>query len=223
MIPKNIHYCWFGRGSYPKNVKKCIETWAFHLPDYKFYLWNENNSPLDIPFIKKAYLAKKYAFVSDYVRFWAILNYGGIYLDTDMFLIKSLTPLLNNNTFFGYESEEHVLINGAIFGAIENSRFISELVQKYKTLEFTQNLSDIKVPAIITSAYNNFRDKEEIVIYDYDYFYPFPFKERDNMKSFRNYSSNNTYSIHLWNLSWQSNAMKNKIKIRNWIKRNLNI
>ena len=72
MIPKKIHYCWFGPKPFPKLVKECLATWKEHFPDYEFYLWNETNSPMDVAFVKEAYSAKKYAFVSDYVRFWAL-------------------------------------------------------------------------------------------------------------------------------------------------------
>ena len=84
-IPKTIHYCWFGRGEKPEIVKKCIDTWKDKLSDYKIIEWNEDNFDINQnDYVKEAYKAKKFAFVSDYVRVYALYNYGGIYLDTDV-------------------------------------------------------------------------------------------------------------------------------------------
>ena len=101
MIPKIIHYCWFGPNKLNNTAINCIKSWKKNLPDYQIKLWNEKNVNLDIPFVNKAYAANKYAFVSDYIRLWAIYNEGGIYLDTDMLVLKSLDPFLNYSCFLG--------------------------------------------------------------------------------------------------------------------------
>ena len=100
MIPKKIHYCWFGGNPLPETVQRCINSWRKFCPDYEIIEWNESNYNIHkIPFIAEAYDAKKYAFVSDYARLDIIYNEGGIYLDTDVELIRSLDTLLSNNSF----------------------------------------------------------------------------------------------------------------------------
>ena len=102
MIPKIIHYCWFGNTPIPLTAHKCLESWKKYLPEYEIILWNEENSPMKIPFVRDAYKAKKYAFVADYVRIWAVYTYGGIYMDTDMLVIRPMGELLEKlELFFG--------------------------------------------------------------------------------------------------------------------------
>ena len=96
-IPKVIHYCWFGGHEKPKLINKCLETWKRYLKDYEIMEWNEENFNIDIcSFTKEAYEDKKWAFVSDYCRLWVLYNYGGIYLDTDIEILKPLDDLLDN-------------------------------------------------------------------------------------------------------------------------------
>lgn len=97
MIPKIIHYCWFGRGSMPKVVTWCVESWKRKCPDYKIKLWNEDNFDVNsVPFVKQAYELKKYAFVADYVRMYALYHDGGTYLDSDEYILKGIDDLLDN-------------------------------------------------------------------------------------------------------------------------------
>ena len=97
MIPKVIHYCWFGRNPKPVSVQKCIESWKKYLPDYEIREWNNTNfEAMSVKFTAEAMAKKKYAFVSDYVRLHALYKYGGVYLDTDVKVLKSFNNLLNN-------------------------------------------------------------------------------------------------------------------------------
>ena len=100
MIPKIIHYCWFGGKELPNLAEKCIASWKKQLPDYKIICWSEENFDIDnsVPYLKEAYSKKKFAFVSDYVRLYALYNYGGIYLDTDVEVIRDFSPLLNDKS-----------------------------------------------------------------------------------------------------------------------------
>ncbi len=196
MIPKNIHYCWFGPKPQPKLVKKCITTWKKCLPDYELCLWNEQNSPMDHPFVQQAYRAKKYAFVADYVRFWVLYHYGGIYLDTDMYVIKSFDELLGYDCFFGYEDDKQNFVSCGVIGCVPQNNIINQIVEKYDNLSFnSNNLSEFIVPRLITPLV------KEAAIMPYDYFYPFPFKERKS-KNYMNYVTQDTYAIHLWDISW---------------------
>jgi len=205
MIPKKIHYCWFGFKPFPKLVKECIGTWEIHLPDYEFILWDESNSPMDKPYVKEAYSNKRYAFVSDYVRFWALYNEGGIYFDIDIFSIRSINDLLNNKCFFGWETIDKKAISCGVIGSESKNKFIKEILDEYNNLHFNSgNIEKLVVPRLITSIYERSVNKEELSIYPYDYFYPFPFESRKQISEFTSYVTENTYAVHLWNLSWVS-------------------
>ena len=104
MIPKVIHYCWFGRNPLPKSAQKCIASWRKYLPDYEIKEWNESNFDVNIiPYTAEAYKAKKYAFVSDYARFWILYKYGGLYFDTDVEVIKNMDNIIAKGPFMGCE------------------------------------------------------------------------------------------------------------------------
>lgn len=106
MIPKIIHYCWFGRNPLPPLAIKCIESWRKYLPDYEIKEWNEDNFDVNIiPYTAEAYAQKKYAFVSDYARFWILYKYGGIYFDTDVEVIRPLDDIIARGGFMGFETD----------------------------------------------------------------------------------------------------------------------
>lgn len=106
-IPKIIHYCWFGRNPLPEMAVKCIESWKKFLPDYEIKEWNEDNFDIRInPYVEEAYHMKKYAFVSDFARFWVLYNFGGIYFDVDVELLKSIDDILAKGPFMGLEGFE---------------------------------------------------------------------------------------------------------------------
>lgn len=108
-IPKIIHYCWFGRGPKPELALKCIESWKKYCPDYEIVEWNEDNfDVMSLPFTKEAYESRKFAFVTDYVRLYAMYHHGGIYMDTDVEVRKSLDPFLKYQGFSGFEAPEKV-------------------------------------------------------------------------------------------------------------------
>ncbi|HEY3369696.1 MAG TPA: glycosyltransferase [Prolixibacteraceae bacterium] len=203
MIPKKIHYCWYGKNPLPTTERKCIATWKTHLSDYEFKLWDESNSPMDHPFVKQAYKTKKYAFVADYVRLWALYNEGGIYLDTDMYVIKNFNELLVENVFFGYEIPANNAISAGIIGSHKNNDFIYQVLNEYDHLLFeNSNIMNIKIPAIITKTFSTYEKKKSIKLFPFDFFYPFPFEKRHEKNEFLDYITEHTLAIHLWNLSW---------------------
>lgn len=217
LVPKVIHYCWFGPKPFSRTVRKCIATWHKHLSDYEFCLWNEETcanyaaahnlpNPMEHPFVKGAYAAKKYAFVADYVRFWALYHCGGVYLDTDMYVVKSFDDLLDAEFFCGWETAEgtadtraeRVVSCGAL-GACALGACARDILAKYDTLEFDENrLDKFIVPRIITPIILQHSEAE---IYPYDYFYAFPFSKRME-KDFLKYKSVSSYALHLWDISW---------------------
>ena len=106
MIPKIIHYCWFGRNPLPDSAKKCIESWRKFFPEYEIKEWNEDNFDVHlIPYVEEAYNAKKYAFVSDYARFWILYFYGGVYFDTDVEVIRPMDDILAKGGFMGVQHD----------------------------------------------------------------------------------------------------------------------
>lgn len=111
MIPKVIHYCWFGHNPLPKSARKCIASWRKYLPDYEIKEWNEDNFDVNvIPYTQEAYEAKKYAFVSDYARFWILYHFGGLYFDTDVEVIRSMDDIIARGPFMGVEKKSYIQV-----------------------------------------------------------------------------------------------------------------
>jgi mannosyltransferase OCH1-like enzyme len=195
-IPKIIHYCWFGKNPKPEIVLKCINTWKNILPDYKIKEWNEDNFDIENHrYTKLAYKDKKWAFVSDYARLFALYNEGGIYLDTDMYVLKSFDNLLDYNFFLGMEDDK--FMNVAIFGSKKGSVFSEKLLEEYDNLKSLET-----IPKVVTRVYNNLteKEKEKIKLFSKNYFYPF---SMEDIKKF-NYKNApyESYVVHLWNYSW---------------------
>ena len=123
MIPKTIHYCWLSNDPVPQKLQDCMATWKAKLPDYEFVLWNfdrfDINSSL---WVKQAFEAKKYAFAADYIRLFAVYNYGGFYLDMDMEVLRSFNNLINNKIALAYENDNESIEAGC-FGAEKGTIF----------------------------------------------------------------------------------------------------
>ena len=136
-IPKTIHYCWFGHNPKPELARRCYASWKKCCPDYEIIEWNEDNFDMSsCPlYVRQAYGAKKWAFVSDYVRLRVVYDYGGIYLDTDVELKKSLDALRKHDAYFGFEEGEHVN-TGLGFGAVKGAPILHEMMQDYETIPF---------------------------------------------------------------------------------------
>ena len=233
LIPKVIHYCWFGPNPFSQTIRKCMATWHKHLSDYEFCLWNEDScaayaaahnlpNPMEHPFVKGAYTARKYAFVADYVRFWALYHCGGVYLDTDMYVVKSFDDLLDAEFFCGWETAEGTadteverIVSCGALGACALGACAREILAKYDTLEFDENrLDKFIVPRIITPIILQY---SETAIYPYDYFYPLPYNERFVWRKMK-YNTANTYAVHLWDISWGKWQAKIRDQMIYWIK-----
>ena len=137
MIPKIIHYCWFGRNPKPKLAEKCMGSWKKYCKDYQIIEWNEDSfdiskAPL---YVQQAYDEKKWAYVSDYVRLYAVYMCGGVYLDTDVEIVNSLDNLLKNYAFFGFENNKHIA-TGLGFGAEKGARILQEIMSQYDCISF---------------------------------------------------------------------------------------
>ena len=137
MIPKTIHYCWFGRGEMPELAQSCIASWHKYMPDYSYKLWNEDNFDVDsVLYTKEAYEAKKYAFVSDYVRLWALDKEGGIYLDTDVEVFKAFDDLLCYKAFAGFEGSKYVPMGTCVMASEAHGEWVSEMLKAYQGRRF---------------------------------------------------------------------------------------
>ena len=140
MIPKTIHYCWFGRGEMPQLAKDCIASWHRHMPDWDYKLWNEDNFDVDsIPYTREAYAARKYAFVTDYVRLYALSTEGGVYMDTDVEILKPLDDLLHLSAFTGYEGSKHKPPVTGLMASEAGGQWVEEQLHAYDGLHFRRD------------------------------------------------------------------------------------
>lgn len=210
-IPKIIHYCWFGQKPYSKIQKLCISSWQAKLPDYEFKLWNEDNVDMSHPFIAHAYKHKKWAFVSDYVRLQKLFEYGGIYLDTDMYVTRSLNPFLEDGCFLG--AEDSTLVNAAIIGSNKHNAYIKTCLEYYETKDLSEKHLNLAIPRVLTRAligkdgfyelFTEIKIINQVAVYPPAYFYPMPYDINKAFdKRFKRYKKEETYAIHLWDGSW---------------------
>lgn len=220
MIPKIIHYCWFGNKPLPELARKCISSWEKYCSDYQIKEWNESNFDLDAcAYIREAYEKKKWAFVSDYARFWILYREGGVYFDTDVEVLKPIDLILEKGAFFGLERREDDSINklliatGLGMGAESNNIIYKEILNLYETLHFVNSDGTINkktVVAYVTQIMNNHGltkeceninqifEIENMTIYPWEYFCPMSYKS-----GILNITEN-TYTIHHYTASWKS-------------------
>lgn len=221
MIPKVIHYCWFGRKNIPKSVMRNIETWKKNCPDYQIVQWNEDNFNIsENEFIRKAYEEGAYAFVSDYVRLKVIYDFGGIYLDTDVEIIKSLDPLLQNDAYLCVQQGEHLIATGLGFGAKKNSQIVKAMLDEYSNLQFNnEERSNIACPWLNTKAAKKYGFQYSDQVHDYGWAKVFPPRYADPYApgSDVNLFSDETFSIHHYDASWSKFSNRLKLKIYNCI------
>lgn len=153
MIPKTIHYCWFGKGPKPAVFEKCLNSWKTYMPDFQIKEWNEENTDLDeIPFLREAYDQKKWAFVSDVVRLMAVYKEGGIYMDTDVELYCSFEEYLQYDAFFFFQNH-YQIATGLGFGGCAGNSLLKKLIDDYKTSEFlVDHMREITCPVKNTAV-----------------------------------------------------------------------
>ena len=203
MIPKKIHYCWFGRGEKPKLAQKCIASWKRLCPDYEIIEWNEDNFDVNTnAYTKMCYEQKKYAFLSDYVRLLVVYEHGGLYFDTDVEVIRSFDDLLGYKAFFGFENEEYVA-SGLGFGSEAGNEALNVMIHEYDGLmdglHGTTGCPVLNTRAISKLGFElngKMQDINSVIIYPKDFFNPFD----DNTGVLS--KTDNTYSIHWYGKSW---------------------
>ena len=207
MIPRIIHYCWFGRGEKPALAKKCIASWGKKCPDFEIREWNEDNCDyLAMPFMAEAYQAKKYAFVSDVMRLIVLEQYGGVYFDTDVEVVKDISPLLGDEGFIGFENDQFVA-SGLVLAAAPHHPVIQAMIDEYKKLHFANpdgSFNSVGCPHVNTVVMERFglvrNGKEQVVsgihVYPEDFFNPMDSTTGKLRKT------KNSYSIHWYSMSW---------------------
>ena len=212
-IPKVIHYCWFGKGKMPKLAKKCIKSWKKYCPDYEIICHNEDNFDLSQNrYLNEAYKAGKWAFVSDYARLKIIYDNGGIYLDTDVELIKPIEDLVKLKGFMGFD-EKGIVATGLGFGAEKGNKIVYEFLKDYDDIPFVlpdgsydltpcpdRNTEALKRLGMdIKNKSQTFMD---ITFLPDEYLCPM------NYYTGKKTITENTYSIHHYSASWTSVVTK---------------
>lgn len=225
MIPKIIHYCWFGRNPLPKSAIKCINSWRKFFPDYEIKEWNEDNFDINIiPYTAKAYNVRKYAFVSDYARFWILYKYGGLYFDTDVEVIKPMDDIIERGPFMGIETciKDISIAPGLGLAFEAGNNICKEILDLY--INDYDRISQFEKGNVVLFATRVLKDYglknsntiqkiDTVTIYPIDYFNPY-----DYVKD-RLLITNNTRCIHWFDGSWMSFWKKLRFKIGQNVRR----
>ena len=211
MIPKIIHYCWFGGNPLPELAQRCIASWREFLPDYEIREWNETNYDVrKIPYTAQAYDAKKYAFVSDYARFDILYQHGGIYFDTDVEMIRPLDDILERGAFIGVEQGRTPLLNAGLgIASPAASQIYSEILDSYQDEQFVRADGSLNLKTVVLRVSEIFKrhgfveeDRIQFVagttVYPSEYFCP------KNPDTGEIAITEHTYAIHHYDGSWVS-------------------
>ena len=215
MIPRIIHYCWFGRHLLPGSAQKCIASWRRFFPDYEIKEWNEDNFDVNIiPYTQQAYEAKKYAFVSDYARFWILYHYGGLYFDTDVEVIKPFDDIIQRGAFMGIEQGASVdgkpmVAPGLGLGVEAGHFFYEKMLNVYAGLKYRKADGSFDNATIVTYTTcelyshgmintDNLQEVDGIWIYPADYFCPM-----DSTTGITTITDRSV-SIHHYDCSWMN-------------------
>ena len=210
MIPKIIHYCWFGNGEMPELALKCIESWHKHLPDYEYKLWNEDSFDVNaVPYTKEAYEARKFAFVTDYVRLWALYNEGGVYMDTDVEILKPLDDLLHLSAFTGYEGSKTKPPVTGLMASESHGEWVKEQLDAYQDAHFVKadgsfdmTTNTVRISQIMHA--NGFVQDGKYAVYKDIHVFPTEyFCPRQTTGEF--FLTENTYCDHHFMGTWNDN------------------
>lgn len=222
MIPKKIHYCWFGHGEMPELAQRCIASWHKYMPDWEYKLWNEENFDVNsIPYTKEAYAAGKFAFVSDYVRLWALEREGGLYLDVDFEVYKPFDDLLGYTAFAGFEGSKHLPVMMGVCASKPHGQWVKEMLSVYDGLHFimpdgTPDLTTNVQRLTAVMAVNGLKqdgkeqDYKDLHVFPVDYFCP----RQTTGEYFR---TEKTYCDHLGLGSWDETEGNWKLKLKQLI------
>lgn len=206
MIPKRIHYCWFGGNPLPELAEKCIASWKKYCPDYEIVEWNESNFDINCcDYVREAYEAKKWAFVSDVARLYALVQHGGIYMDTDVEVLKPLDEFLSYEALSGFESKTQ--IPTGLMACREGQPLFAELLHEYDDIHFLRKDGSCDVTTNVTRITNaclkyglrldnTLQTVNGFTLFPSDYFCPKDFETKITT------ITDNTYAIHHFDGSW---------------------
>ncbi|MCI5710250.1 MAG: polysaccharide biosynthesis protein [Prevotella sp.] len=234
MIPKKIHYCWLSNDPFPRKIRKCMDTWRKMLPDYEFKLWNTHNFDINsVPFVKQAYEQRKWAFAADYIRMYALYHEGGVYLDSDVKVLKPLDSLLNHGFMSSLEyhptqiekdgsramidADGHrikegfvsgIQIQAAVMGAEKGNRFIADVLDWYQTHDFINPDGSLLTNVVSPMIYAQVAEKYGFMYKDQDQ------PLQDDVMIYRSeiFAGNKhevtpaSYAVHLCAHSWHPTA-----------------
>lgn len=228
MIPKIIHFVWLGGKPLPDKFRKYIDGWKSLMPDYEFMEWNENNFDLSVcQYAEEAYSHQKYAFASDFIRISVLKRYGGIYLDTDVEVLKPFDGLLKNEFFLGFENEAHV--GSAVIGSVPDHPLVTALYAFYIATPFVNGKNLNMTPNVMYLTYllrENYGlkstpvtqrlsdgESSSVTVYAPDYFTPFNFNTRkENI-------TENSYAVHRFANSWSPKSLQSTQKFVNTVRK----
>ncbi len=206
-IPRIIHYCWFGMNTKPDIVERCIDSWRRNLVGYEIIEWNESNFDITSnTFVREAYETGKFAFVSDYVRVYALYHYGGIYLDTDVKVLKTFDDLLYHDSFWGFEQENYIATS--TIGAAKGNQLIKIFLDTYSEINFLQkdgthnNLTNVSIITNILQKHGLVSDGRYQEINAIGTFYPQTYFSPYDYINCRWLITKETYTIHFFYKSW---------------------
>lgn len=213
MIPKIIHYCWLSSDPIPDDLNKYMSHWKEILTDYEFVKWDFSKfDKLSSDWVSEAFDNKKYAFACDYIRLYAIYNFGGIYMDMDIEVVKSFDTLLNKSEMFAYEGKKNCGIEAGCFGAEKNNPFVCQCLNYYKGKHFVKengDLDTVPLPQIMQKIYND--NHYKFKLYDCDFFTAKSFNTGVVRKTV------NTYAVHHFAGSWKNDVEKKRIEERQYL------
>lgn len=204
MIPKILHYCWVGPNGPSELNIRCRSSWEEHLPGFEIRCWSEKNSPMDHPYVKHAYAERRYGYLIDYIRLYALYNHGGIFIDYDFLILKNLDFLLGHEFFSGMINEREVGMG--IVGCEKGHPAIGKL------LDFYDSLGQFKDAPSTHIATNIFKEmgwdtrfnkiEGDIAFYPSEYFYAYPLGAAYNGQSYQEHLTGKSVAVHLWENTW---------------------
>ena len=214
MIPKTIHYCWFGRNPKPKLAEKCIASWRKYCPDYEIIEWNEDNFDVNMNgYTRMCYEQKKYAFLSDFARLLVVAEHGGVYFDTDVELVKPIDSMMELPAFYSFETTEYVA-TGLGFGSVAQGETIRAMLAEYDALldgtEGVRGCPRLNTSALVRLGLKQDGTRQEVadaVILPCDYMNPYDSATGELRQT------KNTISIHWYSASWLSPRKRMRVRI----------